>query len=928
MDEQSLYTLDQDTLLIVPTGSLATHLNEVVAQQHIQQGAQVWEAPSIFGWTELLRNTWQLNREKFAGLNAVLGAQQAKLLWTQVIEKSKHASHELTLLNVPQTVKAAMRSDRLLSDWRCKEVALQDDHIDDVSQFLAWRQTYHGYLEQRGLIDEPLLQSKLLELATSGTLTFAAKRVVWYAYDLITAAQQDFNQALQSQQVSVEFGGPKTSRNASVYQRFESDAQELEQVLRQARARLEDNPEQRINIVVPDLQHRYAQVQELARQTFYPNASLTDAQNNHSVYRLSLGKAMHEWPAVEAALCALRLLKSRISRADFAFLCRSVYLGESHRHRVELTLFERWLRRRRIRAISVERLPSLLSDFYQALEERPGKQEQEILDDPGLANWLGEITAFYRDLHEQLAQQKQRVGFSALSFSVWAEIIDGWLALWQWQTNRVGTEFSSVAHQLRRRWVNVLEEFAGLGAVQRNVGLSKAMGSFEQLVRDSVFLPQSAMSPLVISGLFEALGRETDMCYLTGMTQDFPPAVKTDAFIPNHHLVPTGYPDASPQTSLAQAKKVIQSLLCAAANAQVSFGLESSTNADLQNQASPLFASGFAQNLESKPTQGETKVQCKSAALEAFIDTQGPGWHAPEKARGGAAIFKNQSLCPFKAFVTHQLRFEPEDEPEFGLDHLDRGNLTHKMLELVWARLPDQTALQAMDEAQQLEFLQQTFAQLLSVSSGQLPEDKLRLLALEKTRVVNLANEWLNLERQRPADFSVVERESEYQGQWAGIRFSYVIDRVDLTERGESVIVDYKTGTVSRHEWQGDRPKEPQLPLYALARDQLKKTEVSGIAFGQVRRGATRFFELAESGIFPASASEAKKRADSWAENRARWPEVFTRLAQEFLNGSAQVDPIDTQVCQYCELSTVCRIEELSSRDSERLISGSLEEGE
>ncbi len=921
MDEQSLYTLDQDTLLLVPTGSLATHLNEVAAAQHVQHGAQVWEAPNIMSWSELLRDVWQRNRQHFNGVNAVLGAQQAKLLWTQVVEQSRYANQELTLLNVPQTVKAVMRSDKLLADWGCDVNALKNDHVHDINQFLSWREAYHELLVQRGLLDESRLQIRLLELAQAQQINWPTRRVMWYAYDLVTATQRAFNVALQAINIIVEFAGPNVVHDdsskhpATSYRVFDDEDQELTTVFQQARAELEKNLDTRIHIVVPDLQHRYSQVQEVARRVFYPNASLTDVQHNHSVYRFSLGKALHEWPAVEVALCTLGLLRSSISIMDFGFICRSVYLGAVQNHNTELLLFERWLRRRRIRRISLERIRVLLEQFYQAIAIRATEQEKAILAAPALPEFFEELQNFYAEIQTRLSAQKLQSGYRALSFSAWAEIIDAWLMLWGWQANRKGTEYSSLALQLRRRWISALQEFAGLGAVQRSAGLSRAFNSFEQIIRDSVFLPKAAMAPLVVSGLLEALGRETDQCYVVGMTQDFPAANKNDAFIPSQHLQPTGFPDASPQTSIAQAEKVMHSLLGAARWVQLSFALESSANADIANQASPLFMSEFAEAQLAKASalQG-SQPAASQVPLEAYMDIHGPAWNAPEKARGGATIFKNQSLCPFKAFATHQLRFELDDEPEFGLDHLDRGTLTHKMLELVWAQLPDQNALADMDAAQQSAFLQQTFKQLLAASEDLLPDDKLRLLALEQDRVIELTDQWLNLERLRPTNFSVVERESEYQGQWGGIRFNYVIDRVDLTDSGESVIVDYKTGYVSRNDWLGPRPSEPQLPLYALARDQLKQTPVSGIAFGQVRRDDSKFFELAAPEIFPASAAKANEYAELWSDNRQQWPMVFDRLAEDFLSGYAAVDPVDASACQYCDLQAVCRVEELSGK--------------
>jgi len=293
-----------------------------------------------------------------------------------------------------------------------------------------------------------------------------------------------------------------------------------------------------------------------------------------------------------------------------------------------------------------------------------------------------------------------------------------------------------------------------------------------------------------------------------------------------------------------------------------------------------------------------------------------------EGPKGGAAIFKNQSLCAFKAFVTHQLKFNLDQEPEFGLDYLDRGNLAHVMLERLWAQIPSQAALTELAETEQNDLLSTLFDRLLADSVDYLGEDKQRLFAMEKSRIIALTSEWLEVERKRPTDFCVVERESKYQGQWGGIQFEYVIDRIDLTATGQSAIIDYKTGLVSRQDWLGQRPKEPQLPLYALVRDELKSNKVSGIAYAQLRRGDCKMVELADTEIFNPNNHHGRRYQQQWEESREHWPIIFTRLAEEFLAGKADVNPVDKTVCQYCELSAVCRVQELRERSQANTESG------
>ena len=65
------------------------------------------------------------------------------------------------------------------------------------------------------------------------------------------------------------------------------------------------------------------------------------------------------------------------------------------------------------------------------------------------------------------------------------------------------------------------------------------------------------------------------------------------------------------------------------------------------------------------------------------------------------------------------------------------------------------------------------------------------------------------------------------------------LDRVDRLDDGSIAVIDYKTGGDAEPDaWLGERPRLPQLPLYAEA---LGVDRVSAVAFGRVRTGDTGY---------------------------------------------------------------------------------------
>ena len=146
------------------------------------------------------------------------------------------------------------------------------------------------------------------------------------------------------------------------------------------------------------------------------------------------------------------------------------------------------------------------------------------------------------------------------------------------------------------------------------------------------------------------------------------------------------------------------------------------------------------------------------------------------------------------------------------------------------------------------------------------------------------------------------------------LRLSLRLDRVDLLATGERIVIDYKTGRAVIPSLLGDRPDEPQLPLYLT----VAEPDAAAVAFAQVRAGDVRFVGLArKAGLLPGT----KPPVVGWDEQRAAWRVELERLAGAFAAGNADVDPKRLgETCRLCTLQPLCRIHERAA--------GVAEEGE
>jgi RecB family exonuclease len=179
-----------------------------------------------------------------------------------------------------------------------------------------------------------------------------------------------------------------------------------------------------------------------------------------------------------------------------------------------------------------------------------------------------------------------------------------------------------------------------------------------------------------------------------------------------------------------------------------------------------------------------------------------------------------------------------------------------------------------------------------------------RWRARERARLQTLLEKWLDVERAR-APFAVESIEQEAQvARLADLDFRVRIDRVDLLEDGARVLLDYKSGSVSS-DWHGERPDNPQLPLYALLRPQ----DLVAVAYGRVNaRDAGFVAESERRAVFaPRSSRSSLEGEPDFAALIGVWRARLESLAAAFAGGRAEVAPT-LKACRSCHLQGFCRI--------------------
>jgi RecB family exonuclease len=182
-------------------------------------------------------------------------------------------------------------------------------------------------------------------------------------------------------------------------------------------------------------------------------------------------------------------------------------------------------------------------------------------------------------------------------------------------------------------------------------------------------------------------------------------------------------------------------------------------------------------------------------------------------------------------------------------------------------------------------------------------------LKAEEERAIDLVMDWLEIEVLRQP-FQIASVEEKATIQVGDLSLGVRADRIDQVAGGK-LLIDYKTGEVSTASWDGPRPEQPQMPLYAAFGG---ATNLIGAVFAQVRPSRMGFKGRVEDVRTNLSETlDARQLVTSpyTAELIEEWRGTLLHLAESFVRGEAQVDPrIYPKSCQYCSLGGVCRVAE------------------
>ena len=820
------------------------------------EGRAVWDSPDILPRDAWMRRMWQECAWKDpAGTPVLLTRWQELALW----EESIASVERDILLNSSATAGMAAQAWELLHTWEAPLDLTAFDASEDSEAFRSWMSRVRKKLRERDWITRAELPAALYARVGFDP-ALAAAPVTIFGFDELPPADRRLFDACGAHEV-----GPRavshvvshvvSSQISQIACRDAAD--EWTRAAAWARKTLEAQPGAQIGILIPGLAPLAATVERIFDDVLHPSFGFAQQDcGGRKAFAIAAGESLANCPMIAAALAILRLIRG-LPREEAALLWRSPFLGIDAEEGAKLDVE---LRRKnaedvRLTMHPVERRLPLLAAAARALPERARP-------------------------------------------SVWSSEFSRLLKSAGWPGPRTLT---SQEYQTLESWKELLSEFAQLDIVMDSLSCASAVSRLERMATLSMTATHADSEPVQILDLAHSEGTRFDALWIAGLhAAAWPQRAKPNPFLPLALQRRAGMPGSSADREFETAKRVADRLFCAAPEVVCSYPAHA---ADEDQQPSPLIASLPILQESYATDTAASRVFAMAPRLEPRPEEANLSLPDGTAQRGGSRVLADQSACPFRAFAVHRLRARELDEPDVGLSALDRGNLAHRVLELLWNDLQTQASLLALP-SEELERRSRSYVEraLQEYVAKQEPSVALETFRhLEQGRLEGLVRRWLEIEKGRPP-FRVIHREKERSVNVEGLQLELRVDRIDQYcgddgDGGAHAIIDYKTSKqLNTDMWFGERPEAPQLPLYAVT-SMTSGLLISEIAFGQ---------------LTTASVDWKAVEGAEFQQHLQIWRAVVHQLARDFREGHAEVDPREKpNPCEQCRLHALCRVREL-----------------
>jgi ATP-dependent helicase/nuclease subunit B len=843
--------------VLAPNTELAAALFDAVERSHRDAGRQVWRTPRVLDFSSWLRDQYAQSQLSNADTPRCLTEVEERELWRAVID-----SDSRDFLDPAAAARAASRARRTMREYGIPAARLSGDSSEETRAFLDWNQSFEERCKSLGCISA---DSLLAGIQVSQSPITWIESPIWRPVVrrwLTERAPPLMPEVSASQQLSLLQAA--------------SPPEELASIAEWAKASLQSDARFRAWVCIPHLLRRRAEIIDAFDAALAPQRFTLHDDSKAPAYAVAGGTPLSDYAPVQAALRMLGASVGLVSFAQFSRLLRAPDLQASDSEAGAAARLDVALR---------SRAPSDADlDAWLQIADRVAQIEAH-----------GAAPAVQRLRAARLAQSQLK---GNQLFSKW---VAAWLAAIEAGPWALRARWSSVEFQAAERFRELLGALATAEAVFGSLSQALALQVLRRSTQDTAFQPQTGVPAIWVSGQATDPWLNYAGLWVSGLSDgQWPPPVDPVALLPIRLQREYGIISASAQSQMSLALDLQERWQMRAAHCQFSWADEGDGRLKTPSAILPKSAQLTSMPAPARPHW--LSLQQAAPVLQRFDDEWAPPFSSMERTRGTSTL-KHQSRCAFRGFAHTRLITDALEQPVPGFNDRERGNLVHHALEHVWTVLKDSKSLHLLSAQSQQHLLEEAAQSAVTTVCRQ-RNPGARWQARERLRLLNLLDKWLDVERLRaPFAIEVLEQKSQV-AHFAGLDFRVRIDRIDSLADGARVLIDYKSGSVHA-DWRGQRPDNPQLPMYA----QLEPQGVVAVAYGRVNARDPGFvLESERANIFKAKArATALEDMQDFAGLVELWRTRLEQLAAAFAAGSAEVAPT-LKACASCHLQGFCRV--------------------